>query len=86
MYSNPKKKIDVRPSPLGKKKTLPLTFRHLFLGVVTNPIGSMYGRLMLTLGFFVDGKCYHDHGIHTDPSWELDGLIELESGPGRSCR
>ena len=22
---------------------------------------------MLTFGFFVDGKCYHDHGIHTDP-------------------
>ena len=27
----------------------------------------MYGRLMLTWLGDIDGKCYHDHGIHTDP-------------------
>ena len=26
----------------------------------------MYGRLMLTLGVFVDGKCGSIYGIHTD--------------------
>ena len=27
----------------------------------------MYGRLMLTKLGYIDGKCYHDHSIHTDP-------------------
>ena len=27
------------------------------------------GRLTLTFGVSVDGKCYHFFGIHTDPSW-----------------
>ena len=38
----------------------------------------MYGRLMLTIGVFVDGKCYHDHGIHTDPMGiEIFGNLQI---------
>ena len=40
----------------------------------------MYGRLMLTFGVFVDGKCYHDHGIHTDPMGYLK--LDLTDCPG----
>ena len=28
-------------------------------------------------GVFVDGQCYHDHGIHTDPSWVIINTIVI---------
>ena len=36
----------------------------------------MYGRLMLTKLWYIDGKCYHDHDIHTDPMgyWPLQSI------------